>query len=365
MIPNTPNRYTEMPKGQVVLDSNDAKLDTTDKLLPVLIALAMALGLAVGKVGGNAIAKINSLQVTNGVSLIIFLGLLLMLYPPLAKIKFYEFKPTAMNIKAISVSILFNWIIGPTLMFALAWVFLANSPSLRTGLILVGIARCIAMVVLWSDMAKGDSELTGMLVVLNSIFQLVAFSLLAYFYLWTLPHFLDLSGSLINIKFSLIAVNILIYLGTPLILAVVIRIIYEKIYDRKRYETHFCPKIGHVATAGLLFTVFMLFSISGKYFLKQPLLILNVALALVIYFVVMFSVAFFTAYKLNFGYKKTVSLAFTASGNNFELAIAVAIGVFGIASNQALAGITGPMVEIPVLVGLTYFARSLKPKFKN
>lgn len=344
---------------------NRAKLDLTDRLLPVLIAGAMFFGLMVGKVGGGVVSEVNSLQLTGGVSLVMFVGLLLMLYPPLAKVKFYKFKTTVTNFREIAFSILFNWIVGPALMFTLAWIFLPNSSSLRTGLILVGLARCIAMVVLWSDMAKGDSELTGMLVLINSIFQLVAFSFLAYLYLWIIPHALSLHGNQIDISFSLIAENILIYLGVPLVLAVAIRFTYEHISDRESYESRYCDKIGHVATIGLLFTVFMLFSISGKYFLKQPLMILNVAIALVIYFVVMFTVTFFSAYRLKFGYEKTVSLAFTASGNNFELAIAVAIGVFGISSNQVLAGITGPMVEIPVLVGLTYLARSLRRNFKD
>jgi arsenical-resistance protein len=344
-------------------DSSYTKLSLTDKLLPIFILLAMMLGLLFGKLNGAFVSRINSLQVTKGVSLLIFLGLLLMLYPPLAKIKYHEFKFLGSSKKQIFVSVIFNWLLGPAVMFILAWIFLPDSSSLRTGLILVGIARCIAMVVLWSDMAKGDSELTALLVLINSIFQITAYSVLAYLYLTKIPSWLHLGTAVVHISFWLIAENILIYLGIPLLLGFITRLILEQIFSRKWYETIFCNKIGHVATFGLIFTIFMLFSISGKYILKQPLLILNVAVALIIYFLVMFFSAFFTGYKLKFSYEKTASLAFTASGNNFELAIAVAIGIFGISSNQTLAGITGPMVEIPTLVLLTYLSRNLSKYF--
>ncbi len=330
-----------------------ARLSTLDRFLPVWIVAAMALGLALGRWVPGLDEALDAVQV-GSVSLPIALGLLLMMYPVLAKVRYTETRRVTGDRKLLVASLVLNWVVGPALMFALAWLLLPDHPEYRTGLIIVGLARCIAMVLIWNDLSCGDREAAAVLVAINSVFQIVAFAGLGWFYLQVLPGWLGLSTTSADFSVLAIFVSVLVFLGIPLVAGYLTRTLGERTRGRAWYEERFLPRIGPVALYGLLFTIVMLFALQGDAITSQPWDVARIALPLLAYFVLMFGGAFLLGRALGLGYAKTATLSFTASGNNFELAIAVAIGTFGVASGQALAGVVGPLIEVPVLVGLVY-----------
>ncbi|MER5258160.1 MULTISPECIES: ACR3 family arsenite efflux transporter [unclassified Streptomyces] len=342
-----------------------AKLSTLDRYLAVWILLAMAVGLGLGRLvpGMNdALAKIE----VGGISLPIALGLLVMMYPVLAKVRYDRLDTVTGDKKLMASSLVINWIVGPAVMFALAWIFLPDLPEYRTGLIIVGLARCIAMVIIWNDLACGDREAAAVLVALNSVFQVIAFGLLGWLYLDLLPGWLGLGdGEHLDISMWKIALNVVIFLGIPLLAGFLTRRIGEKKMGRAKYESNFLPKIGPWALYGLLFTIVILFALQGKTITSQPLDVVRIALPLLVYFAVMFFGTFLLGKGLGLAYDRTATLAFTAAGNNFELAIAVAIATFGVTSGQALSGVVGPLIEVPVLIGLVYVALAWRKKFNT
>lgn len=337
------------------------RMSFLDRFLPVWIMLAMAAGLAIGRAVPGLSGALERLEV-GGISLPIALGLLVMMYPPLAKVRYDKTREIATDKRLMTVSIILNWIVGPAFMFALAWIFLPNEPELRTGLIIVGLARCIAMVLVWSDLACADREATAVLVAINSVFQVLMFGVLGWFYLQVLPSWLGLETTSVEFSFWAIVSSVLVFLGIPLLAGLLSRIIGERTKGRDWYENTFLPKISPLALVGLLYTIVLLFSLQGDQILSRPLTVATVALPLLCYFVGMFLVALVVAKLSGMDYAQSASVAFTAAGNNFELAIAVAIGTFGATSAQALAGTIGPLIEIPVLVGLVYLMRGIGPK---
>ena len=322
--------------------------------------LAMAVGLGLGRAVPGLAGALERLEV-GGISLPIALGLLVMMYPPLAKVRYDKTREIATDKRLMTVSIILNWILGPAFMFALAWMFLPE-PELRTGLIIVGLARCIAMVLVWSDLACADREATAVLVAINSVFQVLMFGVLGWFYLQVLPGWLGLETTSAEFSFWAIVSSVLVFLGIPLLAGLLSRIIGERTKGRAWYEEKFLPAISPLALVGLLYTIVLLFSLQGDQILSRPWTVATVALPLLCYFVGMFAVALVVAKASGMNYAQSASVAFTAAGNNFELAIAVAIGTFGATSAQALAGTIGPLIEIPVLVGLVYVMRALGPK---
>ena len=293
----------------------------------------------------------------------IAVGLLLMMYPVLAKVRYRQLDRVTGDRKLLVTSLLLNWVIGPALMFALAWLTLPDLPTYRTGLIIVGLARCIAMVLIWNDLSCGDREAAAILVAINSVFQIVAFGLLGWFYLQVLPGWLGLDQ--VNAEFSIgtIVVSVLVFLGIPLLAGFLTRTVGERRKGQDWYENRFLPKIGPVALYGLLFTIVVLFALQGHTITSRPLDVVRIAVPLLIYFFLMFGGSFALGARLGLGYAKTVTLSFTAAGNNFEPAIAVAIGVFGVTSGQALAGVVGPLIEVPALVALVYVALWLRRRY--
>ena len=338
-----------------------AKLSFLDRYLPVWILLAMAAGLTISHLVPGISEFLASMEVGN-ISLPITLGLLVMMYPPLAKVRYDKAGGIATDKKLMTVSLLLNWVLGPLLMFALAWIFLADQPELRTGLIIVGLARCIAMVLVWSDMACGDREVTAILVAINAIFQVLMFGVLGWFYLQILPGWLGLSTTSAEFSFWAIVTSVLVFLGIPLLAGVASRVIGERTKGRAWYEEKFIPRISPLALIGLLYTIVLLFALQGKHITANPWSVAKVAVPLLLYFVIMFALALFVARGSGMNYARSASVAFTAAGNNFELAIAVAIGTFGATSAQALAGTIGPLLEIPVLVALVYVMLWAGPK---
>ncbi len=332
-----------------------------DRWLAVWILLAMGLGLALGRFVPGLNTALDSMSV-GGISLPIAIGLLVMMYPVLAKVRYNETQRITGDRKLIILSLVLNWVLGPLFMFILAWVFLPDLPEYRTGLIIVGLARCIAMVFIWNDMACGDREAAAVLVAINSVFQLVAYAALGWFYLQAIPSWLGLETTSAEFSIGAIVVSVLVFLGIPLLAGFLTRTFGEKAKGRDWYEHTFLPKIGPWSLYGLLFTIVLLFAMQGDAITSQPLDVARIAVPLLIYFVLMFLVSFYASKMLGLNYAKSTSVAFTASGNNFELAIAVAIGTFGITSGQALAGVVGPLIEVPVLVGLVYVALWLGPK---
>ncbi|MFB6717568.1 ACR3 family arsenite efflux transporter [Streptomyces sp. NPDC056358] len=344
-------------------DSIARKLSTLDRYLAVWILLSMAVGLGLGRLipGMNdALAKIE----VGGISLPIALGLLVMMYPVLAKVRYDKLDTVTGNRKLMVSSLVINWIVGPAVMFALAWIFLPDLPEYRTGLIVVGLARCIAMVIIWNDLACGDREAAAVLVALNSVFQVIAFGLLGWLYLDLLPRWLNLGdGQGLDVSVWHIALNVIVFLGIPLLAGFLTRRIGEQKMGREGYEQQFLPKIGPWALYGLLFTIVILFALQGKTITSQPLDVARIALPLLVYFAIMFFGTFLLGKGLGLAYDRTATLAFTAAGNNFELAIAVAIATFGVTSGQALSGVVGPLIEVPVLIGLVYVALAWRKKF--
>ncbi|EFK54810.1 ACR3 family arsenite efflux transporter [Corynebacterium genitalium ATCC 33030] len=347
--------------SEPVAAQEPARMSFLDRFLPVWILLAMALGLGLGNWFPGLSGALQSMEV-GGISLPIALGLLVMMYPPLAKVRYDKTKEIATDKRLMAVSIVLNWVVGPAVMFALAWIFLPDEPALRTGLIIVGLARCIAMVLVWSDLSCADREATAVLVAINSVFQVLMFGVLGWFYLQILPNWLGLSTTSVNFSFWAIVTSVLVFLGIPLLAGVVSRIIGEKAKGRDWYEETFLPAISPLALIGLLYTIVLLFSLQGDQIIARPWTVARVAVPLLIYFVGMFTLGLIVSKISGMGYAQSASVAFTAAGNNFELAIAVAIGTFGAESAEALAGTIGPLIEIPILVGLVYVMRGIGPK---
>ncbi|MCO7273571.1 MULTISPECIES: ACR3 family arsenite efflux transporter [Cellulosimicrobium] len=329
------------------------RLSTLDRWLPLWIGLAMVAGLTLGRFVPALSDVLAALEV-GGISVPIALGLLVMMYPVLAKVRYDRVGAVTGDKKLLVSSLVLNWLVGPALMFALAWAFLPDLPEYRTGLIIVGLARCIAMVVIWNDLACGDREAAAVLVAINSVFQVVAFSLLGYFYLTVLPGWLGLDAHGLDVSVGQIALNVLVFLGVPLAAGFASRLVGERARGRAWYEDRFLPVVGPWALYGLLFTIVLLFALQGEAVTSRPLDVARIALPLLVYFAAMWGVGVVVGKTLGLGYARTTTLAFTAAGNNFELAIAVAIATFGATSGQALAGVVGPLIEVPVLVGLVY-----------
>ena len=329
------------------------KLSLLDRFLPVWILVAMALGLGLGKLVPGIQSALDSVSIGE-TSLPIALGLMLMMYPVLAKVRYEEMGHVAGDRRLLWLSLLLNWVIGPALMFVLAWTFLPDQPAFRTGLIVIGLARCIAMVLIWNDLACGDSEAAALLVAINSVFQILAYALLGTFYLKILPGWLGLDTQ--DVQFSTwdITKAVLIFLGIPLVAGYLTRRIGLRAKGRVWYEEKFIPRISPFALYGLLFTIIIMFALQGDAIISSPISVLNIAIPLLVYFIIMWGVSFFLGIKSKLGYPKTATLAFTAAGNNFELAIAVSVGGWGVTSGQALAGVIGPLIEVPALVALVY-----------
>ena len=344
---------TTTPTAPVAPAGVRGEMSFLDRWLPLWILVAMGLGLLLGRFVPGIGPALEAVSIA-GVSLPIAIGLLVMMYPVLAKVRYDETRRIGADRRLLITSLVLNWIVGPALMFALAWIFLADLPEYRTGLIIVGLARCIAMVLIWNDLACGDREAAAVLVAINSVFQVFAFGALGWFYLQVLPGWLGLSTTSVEFSIGAITLSVLVFLGIPLVAGALTRVIGERRRGRAWYEDTFLPRIGPFALYGLLFTIVLLFALQGDAILSSPGDVARIALPLVVYFVVMFIGSLLLSRALGMSYARSTTVAFTASGNNFELAIAVAIGTFGVTSGQALAGVVGPLVEVPVLVGLVY-----------
>ncbi|HLU28836.1 MAG TPA: ACR3 family arsenite efflux transporter [Glycomyces sp.] len=340
------------------------RLSTLDKYLPVWIGAAMLAGIALGQWIPAVGKALNAIQI-GGVSLPIAAGLLIMMYPVLAKVRYDKLDSVTADKRLLISSLVLNWLVGPALMFALAWIFLPDLPAFRTGLIIVGLARCIAMVIIWNDLACGDREAAAVLVALNSVFQVIAFGALGWLYLDALPRWLGLDSTGLEVSGWEIALNVAVFLGVPLAAGYLTRRIGERRKGRDWYESAFLPKIGPFALYGLLFTIVVLFALQGEAILDQPMDVVRIALPLLVYFALMWAGSFALGKAIGLAYERTTTLAFTAAGNNFELAIAVAIATFGAASGQALAGVVGPLIEVPVLVGLVYVSLWARRLFRK
>lgn len=337
------------------------KLSLLDRFLPVWILAAMVTGLLLGRLIPGLSDALATVEI-DGVSLPIAIGLLIMMYPVLAKVRYDRLDTVTHDRKIMGASLFLNWILGPLVMFALAWLLLPDLPEYRTGLIIVGLARCIAMVIIWNDLACGDREAAAVLVAINSVFQVLMFAALGWFYLVVLPGWLGLPTAELDVSAWQIAKSVLIFLGIPLIAGYASRKVGEAKFCRGAYESQFLPKVSPLALYGLLFTIVILFALQGRQITSQPLDVARIALPLLAYFGIMWALGILVGQFLKMHYDRTTTLAFTAAGNNFELAIAVAIATFGATSGQALAGVVGPLIEVPVLIGLVYVSLWLRQK---
>lgn len=361
-----------MTEGTADLDTRTAtpgepllrQMSTLDRFLPVWIGVAMVAGLLLGRVVPGLGTALSAVEV-QGVSLPIALGLLVMMYPVLARVRYDRLGAVTGDKRLLVSSLVLNWLVGPALMFALAWLLLPDLPEYRTGLIVVGLARCIAMVIIWNDLACGDREATAVLVAINSVFQVMMFAVLGWFYLSILPGWLDLPQARLDVSPWQIAGSVLVFLGVPLIAGYLTRRLGERARGRQWYERQFLPRLGPWALYGLLFTIVILFALQGEQITSRPSDVARIAVPLLAYFVLMWGGGFALGRAVGLPYERTTTLAFTAAGNNFELAIAVAIATFGVTSGQALAGVVGPLIEVPVLVGLVYVALAIRKRYKT
>jgi ACR3 family arsenite transporter len=359
MLTPAPTRPSPIARGSEAV----ARLPWLDRLLPLWILLAMAAGLLLGRLVPGLQGLLGRVQLGH-TSLPIALGLLLMMYPVLAKVRYGELGSMAQDRRLLSLTLALTWGLGPLLMFSLAWLFLPDQPAFRTGLILIGIAPCIAMVLIWIDLAQGNREAAALLVAINSVLQVLIYALLGTFYLQILPGWLGLDSQIVRFSFGEIAKAVLIFLGIPLVAGFLTRLLGVRFKGRRWYEQRFLPRISPLALYGLLFTIVVMFALQGEAITSDPAQVIKVAIPLLLYFVLMWSIAFAVGKQSGLDYGRTSALAFTAAGNNFELAIAVCISIWGVTSQQALAGVIGPLIEVPVLVSLVYVSLWLRGQFR-